>query len=542
MSIINKFLNTIKNIQDNDKNNLDILFSLSEKSLLVLVVVSIFISIIFFESLGYQIIMWSGILIFVGVLRLALAYVYRIYNSYFSFKTWYQLFIVFALLTAVIFGSLSVLFLSQLDDYHQLFIILILTGMSAGATKTLMLDIRIAISYLLLMLVPILFNTLTHAFYIDILLIVYILSQIVIAFDSYSVAKSLIDTEINLSKVKDRLSIRENMMYSFLEKSPVPIFSYDMDLQLANYNPAFAKLFRRTENSEPLNLNSLSNEYIVQLFHSSLLDGSQHYNGEYTTILGDTIWIDVVLFPFMDADGTIVGGMGIIKDETKEHNALEKLEYLSIRDSLTGLLNRRGYAEYIDDIVTHSKHCEYYSALLYIDLNDFKSINDSLGHEVGDKVLLETAERLLSLVDETYMVSRLGGDEFIILIPYMSKRKDEIKIMLSKYIENIQKNFDKTFIIDSLHLHIQASIGIVIMEPSFDNIEEILRQADMSMYHAKNTKDSISYYDLEMDIKRKDKFKLQNKLSLAVDLNNLTFAPKPKHFLRHILQHSDDTH
>ncbi len=113
------------------------------------------------------------------------------------------------------------------------------------------------------------------------------------------------------------------------------------------------------------------------------------------SIKGDHFWIEIKCFPFGDdKNNHHIGGMAIIEDKTKEHMALEQLEFLAHHDPLTNLLNRRGFMEYMKDLVSGEQHKSSYSLLFYMDLDQFKGINDSLGHTVGDKVLLLVSQRL----------------------------------------------------------------------------------------------------------------------------------------------------
>ncbi|MBT8347854.1 MAG: bifunctional diguanylate cyclase/phosphodiesterase, partial [Sulfurovum sp.] len=263
--------------------------------------------------------------------------------------------------------------------------------------------------------------------------------------------------------------------------------------------------------------------------------GPQSYNGSYMSINGKHFWIEAKAFSFSDSSNNILGGVGMIEDKTKEHVALTELEYMVQHDMLTGLLNRRGFKHYIESLVKDEKHETSFSILFYLDLNQFKSINDSLGHEVGDDVLIAVSKRLLKILDKSCMVSRLGGDEFVIIVPFVSEDINEANKSAHVFSEVIQDIFLEPFIIKDMHLHIKSSIGIVIMEAAYTNTEEIIRHADLSMYQAKMANDHVSYYDSSLAQQQKDLFHLQHELAYAIEKSQLDLFYQP------IVMIKDDT-
>jgi diguanylate cyclase (GGDEF)-like protein len=223
-----------------------------------------------------------------------------------------------------------------------------------------------------------------------------------------------------------------------------------------------------------------------------------------------------------------MGGMGIINDKTKEHMAISELEFNAKHDQLTTLLNRRGLEEYMKDFMQEKEHQTFYSLLFYLDLNKFKHINDSLGHKVGDELLIAIAERLNTFIRKECIISRFGGDEFIVVSPFVSRNLVETQAETYKIIEHIHSVFETPFTINDIDLSMQTSIGIVTIEPGTYNVEEIIRHADIAMYQAKKSRnDYTSYYDTELDKERKKLFLLQHDLVLATQNNELRTHLQP---------------
>jgi diguanylate cyclase (GGDEF)-like protein len=527
-----KIIHLKKSLQKLDKNILSSLYHLSEKSIIAVIVLAITITIMYYPLLGYPIIIWGAVLIFISLLRLMSALLYKNKNQFFTNKKWYILFIALTYSSAICTSLLSFMALPYVNDFYQLLIILLLVGLSAGATTSLSLDVRIAIPYILMLILPVSISlfiyTIPYYELIEVLLVIFIISQIVLILESNKRYNELVKKEERLIEVRNTLHEKENLLNYFVKEAPVAIFSYNKKLKLMNYNQSLVSLLKTTNDKlYKFDLTTLSNKEIISTISDALIEGSKTYEGLYLSLSGVELWVKVVCFPFSDIYNEVIGGIAIIEDKTKEHEVTKQLEYLVEQDILTGLRNRRGYTNAIKNLVSHEQHQTDYSILFYLDLNRFKSINDSLGHGIGDKVLLSVSNRLMKSVDSNCIISRLGGDEFILIAPYIAKNKAEAYAISEKYATVLKNIFIDAFIVDSLHLYIQASVGIVVIEPKYNNIEEILRYADITMYHAKNAKDNISYYDSSLDKKQKELFILQNNLanSTANDQIALYFQP-----------------
>jgi diguanylate cyclase (GGDEF)-like protein len=174
------------------------------------------------------------------------------------------------------------------------------------------------------------------------------------------------------------------------------------------------------------------------------------------------------------------------------------------------------------------KHQRFYSLLVYLDLNKFKHINDSLGHKAGDKLLISIANRLKIFVKDSCLVSRFGGDEFIVVSPFVASTLEEAKKESTSCIARIKKTFIDSFPIDDMELSINTSLGIVVIEPKSNNIDEIIRFADIAMYQAKRDEQGhVSYYDNVLDKERKKIFTIQHDLVGATDKNELKIYLQP---------------
>jgi diguanylate cyclase (GGDEF)-like protein len=204
---------------------------------------------------------------------------------------------------------------------------------------------------------------------------------------------------------------------------------------------------------------------------------------------------------------------GIIYDITERKLAQEKLIHDALHDSLTGLPNRILFMERVEQALKHSKRRSYYLfAVLFIDLDRFKTINDSLGHSSGDELLIEIAGLLQGCLRATDTVARLGGDEFTVLLEDFNDIDDVIRIT-----ERIQTKLSLPFDLGGHTIFTSASIGIVISSRQYQQGAELLRDADIAMYRAKELgKARYAIFDREMYERTIKLSRLERDLRLAL--------------------------
>jgi len=505
-------------------SNVDVssLYSLSRISLIVILLLGLLILIALFASEKKYILLWYIFLFFLIIFRLREASIFFREPKKYALKRWHKRFFILSISTATTFSFLGFFFFFDASLSQKYYIIFVLIGLSTASVPALSADIRLNILFTAILLVPlsiIIFFTesMPLNIVISITFLLYFLSQIFMINKSYMKKKKIASLET-----------QKTLLHSLFKNAPLGVFTYNKDLEIIDCNDELGRIFNNTKkNIIGMNLKQLPDQRPIEMFHSPLIAGKDTYEGPYRSMYGEEFWMEAKAFTIEKGYGEEFSGIGIIEDKTKEHNALEKLEYLVNHDVLTNLLNRRGLAASMNDIVNHEKHDSYYSILFYLDLNQFKSINDSLGHGIGDKVLLYVSKRLASAVTLSSVISRLGGDEFVFVVPYVSKDIEETKYEAKNISNAIQGIFAKPFIIEEMHLYMSASIGIVIMEPQYRNIEEILRHADLTMYQSKKTNRHIAYYNSSLDEQQKDLFILQHNLAHAQNKNELKLFLQP---------------
>ncbi|MEA1920704.1 MAG: EAL domain-containing protein, partial [Campylobacterota bacterium] len=259
---------------------------------------------------------------------------------------------------------------------------------------------------------------------------------------------------------------------------------------------------------------------------------------EYGNVKGKLLYLEVYKAPFYDKEGNIIGTVGAGRDITelktiqldleKSLKSLEeqgqRLEYQANHDTLTDLPNRVLLMDRLNQSIKYSNDAKKFIAVLFIDLDNFKEINDSLGHNTGDKILIETSHRLKSKLRKSDTLSRLGGDEFCIIL-------NDIK-HISTIIEIVKNNmnlFKKPFFIENRNLHVSLSIGISIYPNDGDNALTLFKNADAALYKAKGDgRNTYSFYDEEMTSKAFEKVFLETELRKAFKQDELIAYYQPQ--------------
>ncbi|MCP3763859.1 EAL domain-containing protein [Domibacillus sp. A3M-37] len=203
--------------------------------------------------------------------------------------------------------------------------------------------------------------------------------------------------------------------------------------------------------------------------------------------------------------------------------SMEKVGYIAYHDSLTGLTNRRYFEKVVKNEIEAAKRVNSKLAIMFIDLDRFKFINDTLGHHIGDLLLISVANKLKSIVGEPNVVSRQGGDEFMILLKNTTQEETE------QLAEDIIQELQSPILINGNELFITSSIGISLYPEHGILVDSLIKRADTSMYSAKEQgKNRYQTFNVKMDDHVTMKVNLENGLRKAIEMNELSVVYQPK--------------
>jgi diguanylate cyclase (GGDEF)-like protein/PAS domain S-box-containing protein len=200
-----------------------------------------------------------------------------------------------------------------------------------------------------------------------------------------------------------------------------------------------------------------------------------------------------------NASGEVTHYVGTIIDITERKEAERKIEHLAFYDILTGLPNRRLFIDRLQQAMGGSARSRRMGALLFIDLDNFKIVNDTCGHDVGDRLLIEVARRLDGCVRDGDTISRLGGDEFVAMLEDLSEQPQEAAAQARIVATKVLDTLNQPYAIAGRVHHSTPSIGATIFVGNHDSVDELLKQADIAMYQAKSAgRNTVRFFDPEM--------------------------------------------
>ncbi|MBL7005325.1 MAG: EAL domain-containing protein [Gammaproteobacteria bacterium] len=247
-------------------------------------------------------------------------------------------------------------------------------------------------------------------------------------------------------------------------------------------------------------------------------------------------WLSITAIK--NSDNEVIHYIGIFSDITQRRNAEAHLHFMAYYDPLTQLPNRNLLNDRLRQILAQSQRNQRHVALFIFDIDHFKVINDSLGHLVGDEVLIKVAQRLTTIIRDEDTISRLGGDEFLVLLSDLSTN---IKTAIQQSGNVVQKIIDKLseiILIDEHELQITVSIGIVMFPEDTNDSSQLIKLADNAMYQAKNAgRNNFKFFTSEMQNDADERLTMQNNLRTALqrDEFELYYQPQINFKTNHII-------
>jgi len=219
-------------------------------------------------------------------------------------------------------------------------------------------------------------------------------------------------------------------------------------------------------------------------------------------------------------DGAIHNYVGAFTDLSEHKEAKEEIHRLAFYDPLTDLPNRRLFRDRLELSLTKSTRNLYYGAVLMVDLDNFKRINDTKGHATGDRLLIEVAQRLRTCVREGDTVARLGGDEFVIMLEFLSQDAKLASIQAEVVGRKILSSIDQDFLISGQSIHTSLSVGISLFTMPTTSSEELLKRADAAMYQAKSAgRNTMCFFDPKLHASLEHRLAIESELRKALPEN-----------------------
>ncbi|OML08859.1 diguanylate cyclase, partial [Yersinia pestis subsp. microtus bv. Altaica] len=364
---------------------------------------------------------------------------------------------------------------------------------------------------------------------LNILLPLLALVALIIGLTAWLVIRRAISEAQATDRSRAALAASEERFRHVAESASDWLWETDAELQVTYLSPRFLIISGwSVDHWLGLNLDSLLNCDITSLRtwlqHTHLTDSRNELQCTYFSAKGSKRVCRIHAKPIIQ-QGEIVGFRGTASDLTREIEAEKRIEHLSLHDALTGLPNRTLMTEFLENKLHNLAAVEHPLVILNVNLDKFKPVNDIFGHVTGDQVLYQVAERLRSCLRDKDLVSRQGGDEFVLIISNLSSSY-EIELLCARVITRLQT----PYVINDQEIYLGASIGITLAPQDSMQAEELLRFADIAMCEAKNSpRNRWRFYASEMNDRLMQRIELEKFLRLAVKKSEFCLYYQPRY-------------
>ncbi|HVF65312.1 MAG TPA: PAS domain-containing protein, partial [Casimicrobiaceae bacterium] len=342
-----------------------------------------------------------------------------------------------------------------------------------------------------------------------------------------------VHTDVHEQKRNEEALQRANwMLSSHIGNTPLAVMEWDREFKLVRWSSQAVKIFGwRDEEVRGMLLydNVLLHEADREAA-ATLIDGLVSGNEPRATGLarnyrkgGETIWCEWYHSALLDDNGEIVSILSFVQDVSSRVQAEERLQYLATRDALTGLPNRLLLHERLTQAIAQAKRTGRRVGVLFIDLDRFKNVNDTLGHRVGDQLLISVSHALTKALRETDLLARLGGDEFMVIV-----EEFDDPAVLGRVAQKLCDAVAHPYKVDEHDIYVTSSIGIAVYPDDSDDPDALLKHADVAMYRSKELgRNTYQFLDADLAEHRVKQHSLETSLRAALKANQLQLHYQP---------------
>lgn len=451
---------------------------------------------------------------------------------------WLDRYYTDVLVSGIIWGSSAFLIFPESDLSNQMILLLFLFAIGFSSLGVLATKSDLLLTYVLVMYGPVLWRLffIEGDIYLNIayaVMALVLMMMIVANYYGKVISNSLNDRQ-HFTDMKASHEKLKERFFSLFERAPVGIYYYNKALEVQDINREFAEMNNVEKKEDLMGIplyHAINNGQIIQA-HKNVFNGETgNYRGPMKVLLNndEDIFVDLSTVPMLNRDGEVVGGITIINDITTEVTAKETMLRNAYYDILTDVPNRTLLMDTLRKVIENKQSDDTFAALLFFDIDHFKKINTSFGHDIGDKVLKKVAQRIKASVGHAEMFARISGDKFIILIPDIAKSKEDSEVFASNYIEKINEKFTAPLKVSGKEYHLNFSIGVVLFNNNNASAFDLLKRAETAMYEAKKTgRGSTEFYEDSMSILAKELLLLENDIHKGIKNDEFEMYYQPQ--------------
>lgn len=338
------------------------------------------------------------------------------------------------------------------------------------------------------------------------------------------IERRLSSSQAEIQESTQRLSLH-------FQQTPLAVIEWDINFRVTDWNPAAEHIFGYMKadaighHAMELILPESSKSHVAQVWESLLTEsGGNRSTNENITKNGKTIYCEWYNTPLIDSARQVVGVASLVRDVTEQKHATERIAYLAYYDDLTGLPSRILFKDRLSQACIEANRKERLVGVMFLDIDNFKDVNNTLGHEAGDALLKSAAKRLEGCFRPGDTVARLGGDEFAVLLADVGHVDDVVQVA-----QHVADSFKAPFDIFGHEVFVTFSLGITLYPFDDGSIENLMRNADSAMYAAKIAgRNCYRFYAASMTSRAMERLALQAELRHALDHGDFILHYQPQ--------------
>jgi len=521
-----------------EKERIDNLFARSKTASFTLLIICTIYLVLLAQKFEWKpLLVWYLVLVAVLSGRWLAAILYASHlGERKSHEFWLYVFRLGVLAAGATVGSLNLFFFSEESLSFLLLAFIFPFGITAGAV-TILLDFISFSLYVATLLGPVMIQTAFAGdqMYVGVGILTFVLTLFFLKFSKdytnnfFITSRLRFENQSLLQKLEEEKNQVSNRLGRILNDSSIEIFVVNAaSLQCLQVNRgAIENLCYTKEEFNDINILDIFTNLDRKSFDELL---APLYKGREVVVHkganrrkdGSTYPVEVRLQLSAQDNPPII--VATVQNITERLEWEKKLIYQANFDQLTGLHNRHYIQAYMQSVFTRAKRQHKKVALLFMDLDNFKNINDTLGHDTGDELLRQTALRILTLVRESDIAARTGGDEFTVLLESLTN-SDNAEVVASKLVQEFQHPFR----IYGREIYTTISLGISIYPDDGDSLDQLMKYADMAMYQAKNNgRNNYCFFSHEMRRSSEEQMMISNHLRHAIAKEELAIFYQPK--------------
>jgi len=484
----------------------------------------------------------------IWLLLSVLMFVYQLYH-YYQFRSeseenklrdadiWLDKYYTNILINGIIWGSSAFLMFPENNLMSQMIVMLFLFAIGFSAMGVLASKRDLLLTYVLVTYSPLILRLffMEDDVHTKIAYVILSLMLIMILIANYygKVINQSLGNRQHFITIKHTHEKLKERFFSLFERAPVGIYYYNKELELQDVNTHFMKM-NKVQNKETLvnqNLHALEDNKQIITAHQDVFEGKTgNYRGPFEVLDSDAnIYVNLSTVPMLDSEGQIAGGITIINDITNEVTAKQEMVRNAYYDMLTKIPNRTLLMDKLKSFIEDKQDNEEYSALLFLDIDNFKKVNETYGHDVGDHLLKQVVHRIENIIGSREFFARISGNKFVILIPSLHMNDEESKKMTIDYINTINNHFTQPLNIAGEEYHLSFTMGVILFNNSDASAFDILKRAETAMYEAKkNARGTSLFYQASMGNASKEALSIENDIHKAIKNNELSIYYQPQ--------------